>query len=325
MTSNIDTAFSTRTIDVLLFDDVNLLDISGPVQAFDTATVNERKKYKARYVSVGGVSVRAGCGLRLVAEASLSHDSTSNDLLIPGGKGVNALMSDIFVCDLIAQHLEQKPGGRLISICSGALVLAAAGVLDGLIATTHWSRLADTKKFDRVMWDLDQISTAQGRVFTSAGVTTGIDLALSIIRADCGSAVALAVAREMVVQLRRTGGQSQYAIHLAGQFTQDEALTRLIETVVSKPHLDWTLEMLAETASMNARTLSRHFKRDLETTPAQFVERVRVDHARGLLAENVPLKKTATDSGFGDLQRMRRAFQRRFGIHVADYVSAFGK
>lgn len=325
MTSNIDTASAARTIDVLLFDDVNLLDIAGPVQAFDTAVVNGRKKYQIRYVSVGGGPVRAGCGLRLVAEASLCHKITSSDLLIPGGQGVNALMSDAGVCDVIAQHLKRKPHGRLISICSGALVLAAAGVLDGRSATTHWSRLADTKKFDRVVWDLDQINTVQDRVFTSAGVTTGIDLALSIIRLDCGAKVALSVARELVVQLRRTGGQSQYAIHLAGQFTQEDALTQLIETVVSQPHKDWSLVVMAETAGMNTRTLSRHFKRDLETTPAQFVERVRVDHARGLLAENVPLKKVATDSGFGDLQRMRRAFQRRFGIHVTDYINAFSQ
>lgn len=325
MTSNIDISFTARTIDVLLFDDVNLLDVAGPVQAFDTAVVNGRKKYQVRYVSVGGGSVRAGCGLRLVADAPLSHDSTSNDLLIPGGQGVNALMSDAYVCDVVAGHLEQNPDGRLISICSGALVLAAAGVLDGRTATTHWSRLADTKKFNHVMWDLDQINTVHDRVFTSAGVTTGIDLALSIIRTDCGAAVALSVARELVVQLRRTGGQSQYAIHLAGQFTQEDALTKLIETVISKPHLDWSLDILADAAGMNTRTLSRHFKRDLETTPAQFVERVRVDHARGLLAENVPLKKVATDSGFGDLQRMRRAFQRRFGIHVTDYMNAFGQ
>lgn len=292
MTSNIDTDFAPRTIEVLLFDDVNLLDVSGPVQAFDTSVVDGRKKYRVRYVSVGGGPVRAGCGLRLVADGPLCHDSTCDDLLIPGGQGVDAVMSDGFVCQIIAQHLTRKPIGRLISICSGALVLAAAGVLDGRSATTHWSRLADTKKFDRVKWDLDQISTVQDQVFTSAGVTTGIDLALSIIRKDCGATVALSVARELVMQLRRTGGQSQYAIHLAGQFTQEDALTQLIETVVSKPHLDWSLDFLSETAGMNPRTLSRHFRRDLDTTPAQFVERVRVDHARGLLAENVPLKRS---------------------------------
>lgn len=241
------------------------------------------------------------------------------------GAGVDALLSDPDLCSFIARHLDRTPHGRVISICSGALLLAAARVLDGRAATTHWSRLPDTKAYENVLWDLDQISTVQDRVFTSAGVTTGIDLALSIIRMDCGSAEALSVARELVVQLRRTGGQSQYALHLAGQFTQDDALSKLIETVVSQPRLEWTLTTMADAAGMNARTLSRHFKRDLDDTPAQFVERVRVDHARGLLGENLPLKKVATDSGFGDLQRMRRAFQRRFGIHVTDYLNTFGE
>jgi len=318
-----DNSFNTRTIDVLLFDDVNLLDVSGPVQAFESARVNTRKRYAVRYVSPDGKSVRASCGLGLVADGQLSANSDSDDLLIPGGKGVDALIQSAPVREIIRRHAERTDYGRLISVCSGALVLAAAGVLDGLPATTHWSRSADTRKYEKVFWDLDRISTSEGRVFTSAGMTTGIDLALSIIRKDCGPKVALAVARDLVVQLRRTGGQSQYAIHLAGQFTRDDTLTRLIEQVVTQPHLDWSLGALADTAGMNTRTLSRHFKRDMQETPAQFVERVRVDNARGLLSENLPLKQVAIDSGFGDLQRMRRAFQRRFGIHVSDYLSAF--
>jgi transcriptional regulator GlxA family with amidase domain len=323
MASNIDKSHKLRSIDVLLFDDVNLLDVSGPVQAFDTAMVNGKKRYHIRYVSIDGRPVRAGCGLRLVPDAALSSETNSDDILIPGGAGVNVLIPNKVVCGIIANHLDRKPKGRVISICSGALLLAATGVLDGRTATTHWSRLTDTQKYDRVLWDLDQISTAQDRVFTSAGVTTGIDLALSIIRTDCGATVALAVARELVVQLRRTGGQSQYAIHLAGQFTKDDALTQLIEQVVAEPHLDWSLDALAQAAGMNPRTLSRHFKRDLHENPAQFVERIRIDHARGLMAEKLPLKQVAQLSGFGDLQRMRRAFQRRFGIHVSDYVNSF--
>lgn len=319
-----DNSFKTRRIDVLLFENVNLLDVSGPIQAFEAARVDGREKYTMRYLSPDGKPVRATCGLRLVADAALSFGSIGADLLVPGGNGVDALIQNTQVRDVIRRHATRKDAGRLISICSGALVLAAAGVLDGRPATTHWSRSAQTQHYRDVLWDLDRIDTSDGQIYTSAGVTTGIDLALTIIREDCGPSVALAVARELVVQLRRTGGQSQYAIHLAGQFTQDDALTQLIEQVITQPHLDWSLDALAQRAGMNPRTLSRHFKRDLQETPAQFVERVRVDHARGLLSENLPLKQVATDSGFGDLQRMRRAFQRRFGIHVSDYVSAFG-
>lgn len=319
-----DKQLSPRSIDVLVFDDVNLLDVAGPVQVFKTARINNRRKYEMRYVSLDGAAVRSCCGLRLDADARLCDTSSSDDLLIPGGVGVDALIPDESLRRIIHDRAARAGNGRLISICSGALVLAAAGVLDGHAATTHWSRAADVRNFAKVAWDLDRISTTQDRLFTSAGVATGIDLALAIIRADCGPAVALEVARELVVQLRRTGGQSQYAIHLAGQFSQDDALTRLIEQVVTNPQSDWSLEVLADTAGMNPRTLSRHFKRDLQDTPAQFVERVRVDHARGLLQEDLPLKQVAKDSGFGDLQRMRRAFQRRFGVRVSEYLTAFG-
>lgn len=312
-----------KTVDILLFEDVNLLDVSGPVQAFKTARINGSRKYRLRYVSLDGKSVTACCGLALGVEARLSTISGANDLLIPGGGGIDVLTANQNIRNII-QHRAASENCRLISVCSGALLLASTGILDGLVATTHWSRSEDAQKYKNVLWDLDRISTSNGRIFTSAGVTTGIDLALTIIRADCGAEAALEVARELVVQLRRTGGQSQYAIHLAGQFTRDDALTKLIEQVVSQPHLDWTLEALADTAGMNARTLTRHFKRDLSETPAQFVEKIRVDHARGLLMDDLPAKRVAVDSGFGDLQRMRRAFQRRLGVGVSEYQRVFG-
>lgn len=318
-----DIIFIPRTIDILLFEDVNLLDVSGPVQAFKTARVNGSAKYSMRFVSLDGKPVRACCGLALVPDAKLEARSDSDDLLIPGGTGVDALLGNTALKNVIRDRATRPGDGRLISVCSGALVLAHAGVLDGHAATTHWSRATDIRNYGDVLWDLDRISTSDTRVFTSAGVTTGIDLALAIIRTDCGHTSALDVARELVVQLRRTGGQSQYAIHLAGQFTANDRLTKLIEQVFSTPQNDWSMDGMAEAAGMNARTLSRHFKRDLQETPAQFVERVRVNHARGLLHENFPLKQVATDSGFGDLQRMRRAFRRSFGVHLSEYLTVF--
>lgn len=313
---------SIRKIDVLLFDGVNMLDVAGPVQAFEAAALGGHSRYKIRFVSLDGQPVRASCGLQLVAESRLAPAAKGADLLIPGGTGVDLLSTNRNLLEIIRKRANTE--GRMISVCSGALVLAAAGLLDGISATTHWSRAQDTRKYPDVFWDLDRISITHGKIYTSAGVTTGIDLALALIQADCGPSVALSVARELVVQLRRTGGQSQYAFHLAGQFAKGESLTRLIEKVVAAPHLDWTLDALADAAGMNARTLTRRFKRDTNETPAQFVEKVRVDHARNLLSGNTPLKKVAVDSGFGDLQRMRRAFQRRFGVHVSDYRNMFG-
>lgn len=310
-----------RRIDVLLFDDVNLLDVAGPVQAFEAANLDGGVAYEIRFMTTDGAPVRACCGLRMAADGKLPAGPTGDDLLIPGGTGVDRQTEN---ADLLKAIRERAAGtGRIISVCSGAMLLAAAGVLDGLQATTHWSRLEDTRRYPAISWDLDRISISQGKIFTSAGVTTGIDLALSIIQADCGPSAALSVARELIVQLRRTGGQSQYAFHLAGQFTGDDTLASLIEQVVTQPHLDWSLETMAEKAGINTRTLTRRFKREIHETPAHFVEKVRVDHARNLLLEALPLKRVASESGFGDLQRMRRAFQRRFGVQISEYRSMF--
>lgn len=311
-----------RKIDVLLFEGVNILDVAGPVQAFEAARVNGSPAYRPRFVSIDGSDVKASCGLKLGVDGKLSMDSVADDLMLPGGN-VDPFIANPDVCEILQLFAAKTGDGRLISICSGALFLAHARVLDGLPATTHWSRLEHTRRYPDVLWDLDRISTEQGRIFTSAGVTTGIDLALAIIRKDCGNEVALGVARELVMQLRRSGGQSQYAMHLAGQFTDEDRLTQLIERVVALPQKAWPLETLAHEARMNARTLTRRFKRHLNITPTQFVERTRVDHARGLLSANISLKQTASDSGFGDLQRMRRAFQRHLGTDVTSYVSLF--
>lgn len=315
---------SYRTVDVVLYDDVNLLDVSGPVQAFKTAKFNGRRKYRMRYLSLDGANVTTCCGMILGAEAALRDTHEGADLLIPGGAGVDEIIENQLLREVIQRRAASSNAPRLISVCSGAMVLAAAGVLDGHKATTHWSRADNANEYEHVNWDLDKICVLDGQIFTSAGITTGIDLALSIIARDCGQASALEVARVLVVQLRRTGGQSQYSIHFAGQFSGSDRLSRLIEQVVTQPHLNWTLDELASNAGMNARTLSRHFKQTLQETPAQFVERVRVDHARGLLADRMVPKQVAIYSGFGDLQRMRRAFQRRFGVGVSEYISVFG-
>ena len=312
---------TARRIDVLIFDGVNLLDVAGPVQAFEAAMINGHSAYEHRFVSPDGKPVRACCGLRLMADATLSDNAESSDLLIPGGTGIDALIESATAMKAIKKR--SVSGRRIISVCSGAIALAAAGVLDGVHATTHWCRLEDTHNYPAVSWDLDRISISQGNIYTSAGVTTGIDLALAIIQADCGPATALSVARELIVQLRRTGGQSQYAFHLAGQFTGDDMLAKLVEKIVTEPHLDWSLEVMADKVGMNPRTLTRRFKRDIHETPAHFVERIRIDHARNLLQAELPLKRVASESGFGDLQRMRRAFQRRFGVQLSEYRSMF--
>ncbi len=313
-----------RVIDVLLFDGVNILDVAGPVQAFDVATGRQGKKaYSHRFVSMDGQSVKASCGLTMGCDARLSAGARETDLIVPGGD-VAPSMRNPALLDIIRQRFDAGNNSRLISICSGALILAASGVLDGCEATSHWSRAQQVAvEFPTVRWNFDRIFTLSDRIYTSAGVSSGIDLALAMIGNDLGSLAARAVAQELVVYLRRTGGQSQFSELLQAQFTTDETLTQLIDRIVNEPGHPWQLEDLAAAAHMTPRTLSRKFHKAFGTPPVHYVEKIRVARARSLLDENVPLKTVAGLCGFGDVQRMRRGFKRQLGVGLADYVAHF--
>lgn len=315
----------TRRIDILIFDGMNLLDLAGPVQAFDMAVKDNTKVYSIRCVSVDGHAVRASCGISVEPAGRLGDGYDTLDLMIPGGSGVDIIRGHPAVMNTVASWLDDHPGGRLITICSGALVAAHAGALDGRAVTTHWSREAEVfASYPAVNWQPDRIFMHDERIYSSAGVTAGIDLALSIVRADCGGPRALTVARGMVVSLRRVGGQGQYSDHLDAQFTADEPIARLIDALITAPAKNWTLESMAELAGLSTRTLTRRFDAALRTSPVRFVERVRATHARDFLSEGMAPALVARRSGFSDLQQMRRAFERQFGVTVRDYHDRFG-
>lgn len=315
---------NTRLIDVLIFDDMNILDMAGPVQAFYKAQYGTRAAYGVRSVSVDGRSVRASCGIGVEAAGVLDAASAAHDLLIPGGAGTSGIQGHPEVMETVASWLDRHPGGRLVTICSGALVAAHAGVLDGREATTHWScELEALSVYPHVRWQTDRIFVRDGRVYSSAGVTTGIDLALSIIREDCGAAEALKVARELVVSLRRVGGQSQFSDVLDAQFALEEPVARLVDALNAAPAEDWTLETMASHAGMTPRTLARRFDAALRTSPVKFVERVRTTHARNFLSDGMTPAMAARRSGFADMQQMRRAFERQVGVSVRDYRARF--
>ncbi len=314
-----------RAIDVLIFDDVNILDVAGPVQAFEVARAGERRPYTLRYLSLDGKPVRASCGLNLAADGSVADHKLGADLLVPGGTGVDPLLENGLIIDLLRKQAQTTGQSRLMSICSGALLLASAGVLDGRPATTHWSRAKMVRDlYPQVRWTLDTIFTQDGTIHTSAGVSAGIDLALAIIQQDCGGPAALAVARELVVYMRRGGGQSQYSNLLQAQYGLETTLVRLADTVAAQPDRSWSLEDLAAEAGMSNRTLSRKFSNTLGISPVQFVELTRLETARALLSEGVPKKQVPARSGFGDLQRMRRSFQRHLGVSASEYLQRFG-
>ena len=322
-----------RQIDVFIYNGMNLLDVAGPVQAFSTAKDGNHYAYKHRYLSLDGAPITACCGMRVHADAALGQAGCQSDLLVPGGNGVDHYLSNSNIQKALSEYASEDINNRIISICSGALLLADAGLLDGMEATTHWGREAQSRaQFPHVDWNLDKIyiapETREKQIYTSAGVTTGIDLALSIIAQDLGAKAALEVARELVVFLKRSGGQSQFSNYLIQQYEAQtsgkDAVARLVAEINDQPTQDWSLTNMAKFAAMNARTLTRKFNHQFATTPAEFVEQVRLDKARDLLSQGLVLKQVASASGFGDVQRMRRAFKRRLGVTLQDYVKGWG-
>ena len=316
----------TRQLDVFIYNDMNLLDVAGPVQAFQTAVLDGEHAYHHRYLSLDGAPVKACCGLKIHANGKLDRDQNGHDLLIPGGIGVDGYLADDNLQQIIEGWFDKSKENRIISICSGALLVANSGLLDGQKATTHWGRdVQSAHMFPKVDWDLDQIfiQCEQGRLFTSAGITTGIDLALSIIGQDLGAKAALHVAQELVVYLKRNGGQSQFSSNLMAQYNASNLLEPLINEIDKAPSKIWTLDAMADWAGLNARTLSRKFQTQFGISPVGFVEQIRLDKARGLMSEGYVLKQVASQSGFGDVQRMRRAFKQKLGVNLQDYVKGF--
>ncbi len=306
---------------VVGFSGVLLLDIAGPVQVFATAN----RLLPSPYYEVGiyGVSpngFETDTGLEIRSSGTLADAPTGGDLIVPGYVEPMCTAPDDRV---FTERLRGAISGRnrVISICSGSLLLAATGLLKGRSATSHWDQFPMAmKKFPEVNWKPNAIYVEDGDIFTSAGVTTGIDLALLLVERDHGSKLALEVARKMVVQLRRPGGQSQYSPLLTLQYGLTAALTRVCEAVHMAPEKDWRVSKLADIAGMTERNVTRRFKSEIGISPAKFVEKVRLDLARTLLeTSELSVKEIAVKTGFMDAQKLRRAFIGAFGMTTSHY------
>ncbi len=243
--------------------------------------------------------------------------------LVSGGQGTRALEHDTETLAFIARVAPQAQ--RTASICTGAILLAAADLLDGKPATTHWAyapKLA--RDYPHVRVDGDAIFTRAGSVWTSAGVTAGMDLALALIEDDLGRDTALAIARFHVMYLMRPGGQSQYSAQLAAQAIDDERIAQVCAYIIDNPRADLSVPQLATIAHMSERNFARRFAENAAMTPALFVERARLDEARRRLSDaRVPLERVAFEAGFGQAERMRRAFLKHLGVTPNRYRERF--
>jgi transcriptional regulator GlxA family with amidase domain len=243
-------------------------------------------------------------------------------MLIPGGPGVHLARKDPGL--LAAVQRLSLQAERTCSVCTGAFLLASAGLLAGRKAVTHWRACAQlAAEFPDIEVQDDPIWVCDDTIWTSAGVTAGIDLALALIEKDLGVAIALRVARRLVIPIRRAGGQSQHSETLALQ--SDTQFGPLLEWITANLSLPLTTEQLADQAGMAPRSFHRHFLASTGHTPADMVERLRLDHARLLLeVAHLPLDVVAARSGFGSAERLRRAFRRRFNVPPRDYERRLG-
>lgn len=316
-----------RKIALVAFDGVQSLDVVGPLEVF--AAANEQSgamPYEILFATADGRPITVNAGLSFGAAVRLADLPSDLDTLIVAG-GSEAALLEAASDPLLAGDLRAVAARcrRVASVCVGAFVLAATGLLDGRRATTHWNRVALlTALFPRVSVEPDAIFVADPPYFTSGGVTAGIDLCLALVEADCGAELARKVAKELLLFLRRPGGQSQFSACIDVQAGAAPRMRALVTHIVEQPNADLGTPALAALAGMSERTLLRAFHRDIGLTPAAFVEASRVDRAKALLeSADWPLARVAERAGFGSIASLHRAFLRHVGVAPGFYRERF--
>jgi transcriptional regulator GlxA family with amidase domain len=312
-----------RRIAIVAFPGVQPLDVIGPAEVFHTAAALKAGAYSVQVVAADSGPLPS-TSVGLVADRALrSCRGPIDTLIVAGGPGVRDAVRDGATVSWVRAAAGRSR--RVCSVCTGAFMLAEAGLLDGLRATTHWAscdRLAE--RYPDLTVERDPIFVRDGRVHTSAGVTAGMDLALALVEEDLGRRTALEVARWLVLFVKRPGGQSQFSAQLAAQTADREPLRELQEWIAGNLDADLAVAALAQRAHMSERNFARAFRRELGLTPGAYVEIARVESARmALESAGTPVEVVAQQAGFGTVETMRRAFHRRLGVGPADYRARF--
>lgn len=318
----------TRKVALVGYPDVQSLDIVGPFEVFSMANrFGDSRLYEVVLASAKGGMIVCNSGLRLARSVALEDLPSDLDTILVAGGSDDALREAASgeILDWLRQRA--RTSRRIGSVCSGALLLAASGVLDGRRATTHWDFCETMRSFrPAVLLEPDAIFVADPPFYTSAGVTAGIDLCLSLVEADHGPQIALAVARNLVLFMRRPGGQTQYSAGLNVQQAATPRLRQLIAEVSAEPSGDLSVPQLAKRAGMSERTFGRVFHRETGVGPAAFVEISRMNRAKALLeTSDWPLARVAERAGFGSVEALYRAFNKRVGATPGEFRARFGR
>lgn len=325
--------YPLREIAQVIFKNAQILDITGPNEVFAQvneflakSNISDGPAYKLTLVSEKKGPVAMSSGLKLISDESFKtfKPTRLNTLLVAGGSGVyEAMYRKELLAFVKAQH---STATRIASICSGTFILAEAKLLNGNQATTHWSRCEKlTRMYPQIEVKPDKIYVKDGNLYSSAGVTAGIDLSLALIEEDFGREMALQVAKQLVVFMKRQGGQSQFSAHLAGQSAARGVLKDTLKWMNQNPSQNMSIDILADRCAMSERNFSRVFKREIGITPGKYVEKMRVEYAANIIeTQNLGFKSIAETCGFKSEEMMRRAFIRQLNIQPHLYRKNFG-
>ncbi|KPM53676.1 AraC family transcriptional regulator [Frankia sp. R43] len=312
-----------RSVVIVLYDDVQSLDVTGPLEVFAGADAATERPgaYRITTAGPGGRPVRTCSGLRLLPDADIDHVGPAHTLLVPGGPGTAAPDPELVrrIGELAAE------ADRVVSVCTGAFLLAEAGLLAGRRATTHWAHCgALARRFPDIQVDAEPIYVRDENIATSAGVTAGIDLALALVEEDLGRDVALLIARHLVMFLRRPGGQAQLSAQLAAQLAERPQLREVQHWIDEHPEGDLSINSLARRVTLSPRHFTRAFAAEVGVTPGRYVDGVRLETARRRLEDtDEGIEQIARSCGYGTAEAMRRAFVRVLGVPPMEYRRQF--
>jgi transcriptional regulator GlxA family with amidase domain len=311
----------SRVVVIVVFDDVTMLDVAGAAEVFSEAN-RFGADYRIRTASVDGRDVTTSIGIRIGVTDSIASIESADTVLVAGSDHLPARAIDPALVEAV-QALARRTR-RLGSICTGSFILAQAGLLSGRRATTHWRNVRSlARAFPDITVEPDAIFVRDGDVFTSAGISSGIDLALALVEEDHGADLVRDVARWLVVYLKRAGGQSQFSSLIEANPPPQSALRVVTQAIAADPGADHSVKTLATRASLSTRQLTRLFRSELGTTPADYVEMVRIDVARAALDAGRTVTDTAHLAGFGSTETLRRAFVEHLGVSPKAYRDRF--
>src|SRR3954470_4367807 len=311
----------TRSVLIVVFEGVQSLDVTGPLEVFAGAAAAVTRPYRITTAGPGGRPVRTSSGLTLLPDEDLDHVRPAHTLVVPGGAGTAD--ADTTVVRRIAELAPEAE--RVVSVCTGAFLLAEAGLLAGRRATTHWAYCGSlARRFPDTDVDPEPIYVRDGNVASSAGVTAGIDLALALVEEDHGRDAALLVARHLVMFLRRPGGQAQFSAQLAAQVADRRPLREVQHWIAEHLDADLSVDALARRAALSPRQFARAFAAEVGVTPGHYVDGVRLESARRRLEDTDDgIEQIARSCGYGTPESMRRAFVRALAVPPTEYRRRF--